>query len=89
VSARRAGRRASVAKVTKPELPRRPLGHFEAMDALNQALRELSVTAQALDNQTDDDDCRVALMRLLMLDVGLVRAAEREAWRVVVKGGAA
>jgi hypothetical protein len=65
--------------------------HFGVMDNLNQALADLSDTVQALhavdthiDGSEDNETCRVALSRLLMADLGLLKAAERQAWRVVV-----
>jgi hypothetical protein len=85
-------RPASVAKVTFQDRP-----HFAVMDSLNRALEELSSTVQALylvdthiNDSEDHEACRTVLSRLLMADLGLVEAAERQAWRVVVaqKGGA-
>jgi hypothetical protein len=85
-------RPASVAKVTLQDRP-----HFNVMDSLNQALTDLRSTVQALylvDTHISDSEgheaCRVVLSRLLMADLGLVEAAERKAWAVVVagKGGA-
>jgi hypothetical protein len=66
------------------------------MDNLNQALSELRGTVQAfyaVDTHSDAEDaetCRAPLFRLLMADLGLLEAAERKAWAVVVagKGGA-
>jgi hypothetical protein len=70
--------------------------HFEVMDSLNRALFDLKSTIRALyhvDGHVNDyaerKVCREILSQLLMADLGLVEAAEREAWRVVVKGGAA
>ena len=83
---------ASVAKGTLQDRP-----HFAVMDHLNQALSDLRETVQALyavdthiDDREDHEACRVVLSRLLMADLGLVEAAERKAWAVVVagKGGA-
>jgi hypothetical protein len=71
--------------------------HFFVMDNLNQALEDLSSTVRALyavdthiNDSEDNETCRSVLSRLLMADLGLVEAAERNAWRVVVeqKGGA-
>jgi hypothetical protein len=85
-------RRASVAKVSLQDRP-----HFAVMDGLNQALEELSSTVQALylvdthiNDSEDHEACRTVLSRLLMADLGLLKDAERQAWRVVVaqKGGA-
>ena len=85
-------RRATAAKARKA--PGRP--YFAVMDNLNQALTELRGTVQALyavDTHSDAEDaetCRAPLFRLLMADLGLLEAAERKAWAVVVagKGGA-
>jgi hypothetical protein len=86
-------RRATAAKATKAA--DRP--HFNVMDSLNQALADLRGTVQALyavdthiNDREDNETCRVVLSRLLMADLGLVEAAERKAWRVVVarEGGA-
>jgi hypothetical protein len=85
-------RGASVAKVTLQDRP-----HFNVMDHLNHALTDLRGTVQALfavdthiNDREDHEACRVVLSRLLMADLGLVEAAERKAWAVVVagKGGA-
>jgi hypothetical protein len=84
-------RGASVAKVTLQDRP-----HFAVMDSLNQALADLRGTVQALyaidthiNDSEDHEACRVVLSRLLMADLGLLKDAERQAWRVVVarKGG--
>jgi hypothetical protein len=91
-------RRATAAKARKApsvaKAPGRP--YFAVMDNLNQALSELRGTVQALyavDTHSDAEDaetCRAPLFRLLMADLGLLEAAERKAWAVVVagKGGA-
>jgi hypothetical protein len=83
-------RGASVAKVTLQDRP-----HFNVMDNLNQAPTDLRGTVQALyavdthiNDREDHEACRVVLSRLLMADLGLVEAAERNAWAAVVKGGA-
>jgi hypothetical protein len=87
-------RGASVAKVTLAAADR---PHVAAMDSLNQALEELSSTVRALylvdthiNDSEDHEACRTVLSRLLMADLGLLKDAERQAWRVVVaqKGGA-
>jgi hypothetical protein len=88
-------RRATAAKATEAATARRP--YFNVMDSLNQALSDLRGTVQALyavdthiNDSEDHEACRVVLSRLLMADLGLVEAAERRAWAVVVtgKGGA-
>ena len=93
-------RRATAAKAIEAATVRKDAGrpHFNVMDDLNQALADLSGTVRALyavDTHIDGDEdghetCRIALLRLLMADLGLVEAAERQAWRVVVarEGGA-
>jgi hypothetical protein len=74
--------------------------YFDVMDNLNQALSDLRGTVQALhavdthmigpSDAEDAETCRAPLFRLLIADLGLVEAAERKAWAVVVagKGGA-
>jgi hypothetical protein len=86
-------RRATAAKDTEAATSRRP--YFHVMDNLNQALSDLRGTVQALyavdthiNDSEDHEACRVVLSRLLMADLGLVEAAERNAWAAVVKGGA-
>jgi hypothetical protein len=83
-------RRATAAKDTLQDRP-----HFNVMDNLNQAPTDLRGTVQALyavdthiNDREDHEACRVVLSRLLMADLGLVEAAERNAWAAVVKGGA-
>ena len=91
-------RRATAAKARKAPSVAKATGrpYFAVMDNLNQALSELRGTVQALyavDTHSDAEDaetCRAPLFRLLMADLGLLEAAERKAWAVVVagKGGA-
>jgi hypothetical protein len=85
---------ACVMKVTEAADATHDL-HFNAMDKLNQALSDLSGTVRALyavDTHIDADEdghetCRIALLRLLMADLGLVEDAERQAWGTVIGPG--
>jgi hypothetical protein len=80
--------RATAAQATKADGRKQASRlHFGVMDNLNQALADLSGTVHALyavdthitEGTEDNEACRSALSRLLMADLGLVEAAERQA----------
>jgi len=88
-------RRATAAKARKAPSVAKATGrpYFAVMDNLNQALSELRGTVQAfyaVDTHSDAEDAETWRAPPLMADLGLVEAAERKAWAVVVagKGGA-